>query len=512
MSGNVQIVGNCAEIPDGQGVVMKDTNVLAFDFGASGGRAMRGSFDGERIRLQELHRFPNDPVTVNGTMYWDVLRLFHEIKQGLLKAKHTAGFASIGIDTWGVDFGLLDERGYLLENPVHYRDGRTAGILEWAFDFLPRDTVYRITGSQTMEINTLFQLLSLVHHRPELLERASTLLLMPDLFNYMLTGERKTEYSIASTTQLLDARRRVWSRNVIESFGISGRIFTEIIPTGTRVGALSASIQEELGLPPVEVIAVAGHDTQDAMAAVPAREKDFIFLSCGTWSLLGTELEQPLINAQTQELNVTNEGGFGNRAAFLKNIIGLWLLQESRRQWQREGREYSYTELTALAQQAEPFGSLIDPDAPEFVPAGDIPERIREYCRRTNQKAPQTDGEICRCILESLAMKYRFALEQIQACTQKDYRTIYMVGGGTKNALLCQMTADACGMKVHAGPVEATVYGNVALQLIALGALPDLKTARRVIAASEEIVEYVPEPLSAPLWREKYEEWRKLVC
>jgi rhamnulokinase/L-fuculokinase len=483
--------------------------VLAFDFGASSGRAMLGTYDGSSIELKEIHRFSNDPVIVNGTMYWDILRLFHEIKQGLLKAKHESEFDSIGIDTWGVDFGLLDKAGNLLENPVHYRDNRTLGMLEKSFLKLPKQEFYSITGNQFMEINTAFQLLSLVLKRPELLERTDKLLLTPDLFNYMLTGEKKAEYSIASTTQLMDAKKGVWSEKVIQALGIPEHIFAPIVPSGTKIGVLSDEICEELGLKKCDVIAVAGHDTQSALVAVPSREENFIFISCGTWSLIGTELDAPLINEKSDYFNITNEGGYGRKASFLKNITGLWLVQESRRQWMREGKEYSFGQLEELAKDAEPFASFVDPDAPEFSASGDIPLRIREYCRRHNQKVPDTVGEIIRCINESLALKYRYSLDQISECTGLDYPTIHMVGGGIKSRQLCQFTADANGRRVIAGPVEATVLGNVALQLIAAGQIKDLKEARRIIGQSPDITRYEPGDVDA--WEEAYKRYKEII-
>ncbi len=493
---------------------MGNKRVLAFDFGASSGRAMLGTYEDGQIRLKEIHRFSNDPVMVNGTMYWDVLRLFYEMKQGILKAKQEGGFDSIGIDTWGVDFGLLDEDGYLLENPVHYRDSRTEGMLQESFKRIPKKRFYEITGNQFMEINTAFQLLSLKRKRPALLDRAKRMLFMPDLLNFMLTGQQKTEYSIASTSQLLDAGKRTWSREVIDALGLPGNLFTEIVPSGTKVGTLSPAICEELGVEPADVIAVAGHDTQSALVAVPAREDDFIFISCGTWSLFGTELKQPLINEKSERYNITNEGGYGNRVSFLKNIIGLWLIQESRRQWIREGEEWSFGELEemakeSIAQTGNTYPSLIDPDAPEFVPAGNVPRRIQEYCRRTGQTVPGTKGEIVRCINESLAFKYRMNLEEIADCTGKTYDSIHMVGGGTQSKLLCQMTADVCACRVVAGPVEATVMGNVALQLMAAGELEGLGEVRALIQKSPDIAVY--EPHTANGTKEAYLRFQAMV-
>lgn len=486
-----------------------EKKVLAFDFGASSGRAMCGTFDGKTIQIEELHRFSNDPVIVGNTMYWDVLRLFFEIKQGLLKSKKCGTISSIGVDTWGVDFGLLDEEGRLLENPVHYRDSRTAGMLEKSFDYIDKNQFYEITGNQFMEINTAFQLLSLKLNREQILERTDKMLLMPDLFNYLLTGEKAAEYSIASTTQLMNATQGIWSDEVIQKLSLPRSIFPEIVPSGTKIGILSDEICEELGIEKMDVMAVAGHDTQCALVSVPTSEKDFIFLSCGTWSLLGTELDHPLINDKSIYYNITNEGGCEKKVSFLKNIIGLWCIQESRRQWIREGEEYGFGELETMASEAKPFQCFIDPDAPEFVPSGNIPERIRKFCRRTGQKVPDTKGEIVRCIDESLALKYRYTVEEIIECTGKNYSTIHIVGGGTKSRLLCQFTANACGKRVSAGPVEATVLGNVALQLMASGDISSLSEARQIIADSWEIRNY--EPAQKEAWDLAYERFKKLL-
>lgn len=487
----------------------EEKRVLAFDFGASSGRAVIGRFDGRSIHMEEVHRFANDPVMIRGTMYWDILRLFHEIKQGMIKAHLAGSFTSVGIDTWGVDFGLLDEQGYLLENPVHYRDARTSGMVEEALHCISREELYHLTGNQIMPINTLFQLLSLKQQRPEMLARARTLLFMPDLMNYFLSGVRKAEYSIATTSQMLDAREKSWSRRVLEALGLPVDILPELVPTATRIGKLDAALCEELGLETASVVAVAGHDTQSAMAAVPTEQENFLFLSCGTWSLLGTELSEPVINEASAQANITNEGGYGGKASFLKNIIGLWLIQECRRQWQREGREYSFGELEQLAKAAEPFRSFIHPDAPEFVPSGNMPERIRAYCRRTGQPVPDSIGAVVRCIDESLAMRYRQAALELEACLGRAYPCLHMIGGGIQSQLLCQMTADACARPVLAGPVEATVLGNITLQLLSTGAIGSLREARQIIKASEGIRTYQPE--QAERWQAEYQRWEEIT-
>ncbi len=483
--------------------------VLAFDFGASSGRAILGTFDGEKITLKEIHRFSNDPVKVGHTFYWDVLRLFHEIKQGILKAKQYGNIDSIGIDTWGVDFGLVDEKGYLLENPVHYRDERNVGMVEKARKYMSKAEIYDRTGIQFMDFNTLFQLLSIRLNRPELLERTHKLLFMPDLFAYMLTNQMVSEYSIATTSQMVNIDSQKWDYELLKAMKIPSRILCEIVPSGTKTGHIRRSLREELGVDKIPVIAVCGHDTQSAITAIPSESKDFAFISSGTWSLFGTELDEPVVNEKAQKLNVTNEGGYNFTTAFLKNICGLWLIQESRRQWIREGKEYSYAELEKEALGAEPFKCFIDPDAPDFVAMGDMPERVREFCRKTGQYVPETVGEVMRCIYESLAMKYKFVLDGIEDCTNKKYDRIHVMGGGTKDTFLCALTASSCNRTVYAGPIEATVLGNVAVQLMASGDIKDIAEARKIIAKGENLKVY--NPVDANKWEEAYKEFVKIV-
>lgn len=483
--------------------------VLAFDFGASSGRAIIAEFDGKRITLNEVHRFLNEPVSVGGTVYWDVLRLFHEIKQGLLKAKQSGGFDSIGIDTWGVDFGLIAKDGKLIENPVHYRDARNFGMVDEAAKYMSKDEMYDRTGIQFMDFNSVFQLLSLRLNRKYILDAADKILFMPDLFNYMLTGEMNAEYSIATTSQMVNIDTKKWDDELLSALGIPQSLLCDIVPSGTKVGMLTDEICSELGLEKVPVIAVCGHDTQSAVTAVPNENKDFVFISSGTWSLFGTELEKPIINDKSKKMNVTNEGGYGFTTAFLKNICGLWLIQESRRQWIREGREYSYAELEKLALACEGFKCFIDPDSPQFGVMGDIPGRVREYCRKTGQYVPETVGEVVRCIYESLALKYRLTFDGIKDCTDKNYDSINVVGGGVKDGLLSQMTADACNVNVYAGPVEATVLGNVAVQLMASGDIKDIAEARRIISSSFELKSYAPEDTAE--WESAYVKFKNLV-
>lgn len=483
--------------------------VLAFDFGASSGRAILGTFDGEKITLQEIHRFSNDPVKVGNTFFWDVLRLFHEIKQGILKAKQFGKIESIGIDTWGVDFGLVDEKGYLLENPVHYRDDRNIGMIDEASKYMSKDEMYDRTGIQFMEFNTLFQLLSLRKNRPEMLERADKLLFMPDLLAYMLTGEKVAEYSIATTSQMVNISTQTWDKELLDTMGIPERILCDIVPAGTKTGVLRPELCEELGVDAVPVIAVCGHDTQSAITAIPSESKDFAFISSGTWSLFGTELDAPVVNDKAKRLNVTNEGGYGFTTAFLKNICGLWLIQESRRQWIREGKEYSYAELEQEALRAEPFKCFIDPDASDFVAMGDMPERVREFCRKTGQYVPETVGEVMRCIYESLAMKYKYVLAGIEDCTEKQYDRIHVMGGGTKDTFLCALTASSCNRTVYAGPIEATVLGNIAVQFMSANDIKDIAEARKIIAKGENLKVY--NPVDADKWEEAYKDFVKIV-
>lgn len=487
-----------------------DKYALAFDFGASSGRAILGGFDGNKIDLQEVHRFDNNPVTVLGTYYWDVLNLFFEIKQGLSLAKQKGEFQSVGIDTWGVDFGLLDKNGELMQNPVHYRDRRTEGLIPEVEELVGGDGLYNRNGIQIMDINTLFQLYSLAKNHPDFLARVDKALLMPDLLGYFLTGQKTSEYSIASTSQLMDVNTHQWDTELMKILGIPQDLFPPIVAGGTPLGTLTPEIQNELSLGPVEVISISGHDTACAVVAAPAQEKDFIYISCGTWSLFGTELDAPILSEKAAAYNITNEGGYGGTIRFLKNIIGLWLIQETRRQYRREGQNYSYNDLEKHALASKPFAYFIDPDDEAFVAPGNLPRRIREYCTKTGQGTPETVGEIMRCIYESIAMKYRYAFEQISDCTGKTYHHIHMVGGGTKDNLLCSMAASSTGVPIVAGPIEATALGNIAVQLMARGEIRDIWHAREVIRNSFEPVTY--EPQDTADWDTAYARFRDIIA
>lgn len=477
---------------------------LAFDLGAESGRAILGQLAGERLRLSEVYRFPNVPVRLPDGLHWDVLRLWTEIKESLrlVAREHAANLAGVGLDTWGVDFALLDRDGALLANPHHYRDSRTDGILAEAFRRVPRQEIFAQTGIQFMPINSLYQLLAMVIQRSPLLEAAQTFLTMPDLFNYWLTGRQVGEFSIATTTQCYDPRQGDWARPLLERLGIPTRIFPPLVPSGTVLGPLLPSVAEEVGLGSVPIIAPACHDTAAAVAAVPAEGKDFVYISSGTWSLLGTELPEPIINEQSLAFDFTNEGGVGGTFRFLKNITGLWLVQECRRTWARQGQEFSYDELAPMAAQAAPLQSIVDPDDAEFAKHGDMPARIRACCQRTGQAMPQSTGEVVRCALESLALKYRWVLERLEMILRRRLEPIHIVGGGAQNRLLCQLTADATGRRVVAGPVEATAIGNIIVQGMAMGHIASLAEGRRVVRHSCALATY--EPVGHPGWEEAY--------
>ncbi len=490
----------------------KNFKFLAFDFGASSGRAMLATFDGEKITLEEKHRFSNDPVEINGSLHWDVLRLFFEIKQGILKCANSGDrdIDCIGIDTWGVDYGLLDENDKLLGNPYHYRDTRTDGMYDEAFKKVSKEEIFESTGIAFNWFNTLFQLLSAKLSGDVTLKNAKTLLFMPDLFNFFLTGKKKCEYTIASTSQMFDSKTHKWSTELLEKLGIPTDIYPEIIYPGETVGTLKPELAEELGVGEIPVIAVASHDTGSAVASVPVTDtKDFIYISSGTWSLMGVELDKPNISAEVMEHNFTNEGGVNKTIRFLKNIMGLWLIQESRRQWDREGELLSFDELEKQANEAEPFASLIDPDYPEFQTPGNMPKRIKNYCERTGQKIPETKGEIVRCIAESLAFKYRKTIEGMEEVNGKKYNIVHIVGGGIKDKMICKFTANATKRVVEAGPVEATSIGNVLVQAMAVGAIKDLTEGRQVVKNSFDIARYEPE--NSEVWDAAYKKWNEII-
>lgn len=482
---------------------------LAFDYGASTGRAFLADFDGSTVALTEVHRFENNPVSLGNTLYWDFPRLFFELKQGLLRAKTQGKFDAVGIDTWGLDFGLLDGRGDLLDLPVHYRDDRCEGMMERAELLMPREELYRRTGIQFMRINTLNQLLSLRLARPEVLERAESLLLMPDLLGYFLTGERTCEYSMASTTGLLNAATRQWDPEVLERLGLPHRLFLPTRLPGYTLGDLCPHIAEELEVPPVPVLTVAGHDTGSAVASVPARESEFAYISSGTWSLLGAETAAPVLEGDAYRFNFTNEGGVGGSIRLLKNIMGLWIIQECRRRWRTEGRSWEYADLAQAASRCPAFAGFFDPDDDSLIAPPDMPAALRALLLAKGQGVPDTDAALARCVYENLALRYRQTLERLERITGVHYGKLYVVGGGAQNELLNQMTADALGIPVAAGPGEATVMGNVLVQLMAQGELGSLKEGRALVRESCALKVFEPREKSA--WDDAYGRFLSVV-
>jgi rhamnulokinase len=486
-------------------------NFLAIDLGAESGRAILATLDGQQLSLTDIHRFPNGPVRLPDGLHWDILRLWSEIKTALHIAthKHNVQLAGIGIDTWGVDYGLLDRSGALIGNPYHYRDSRTDGMVEESFKRLPRERIFDLTGIQFMQLNTLYQLFSQVVQQSPALQIAETFLTTPDLLNYWLTGRKACEFTMATTTQCYDPRRCAWSQPLLQALGIPTHIFPEVVQPGTVLGHVLPEIAEETGCGAVTVIAPACHDTGSAVAAVPAEAPHFAWISSGTWSIMGAEASDPIVNAHSLKYNFTNEGGVNGTWRFSKNIMGLWLVQECRRTWARAGEELSYAEITRLAAEAEPFHSIIDVDAADFFQPGDMPARIQKYCERAQQPVPETKGAIVRCALESLALKYRWVLDRLEEMLGYHLEPIHIIGGGTQNRLLNQLTADATNRSMVAGPIEATAIGNVLLQAIALGHLKSLSEARAVVRHSFKPATYEPQP--SDRWDAAYEKLQKLM-
>jgi rhamnulokinase len=489
--------------------------LLAVDLGASSGRHVLGRFDGEKLRLEEVYRFDNGPVRVQDSLHWDLLRQWSEVQRGLKAAASQCEdpIQSIGVDTWGVDFGLLGRGDTLLANPHHYRDPRTEGILERAWSVVPREAIFSATGLQFMPFNTLYQLLALKEADSPLLEMAERLLMIPDLFHWFLTGQKTNEFTNATTTQFYNPASGSWSTSLLERFGLPTHLVGEITPPGTDLGPVLDSVSDETGLRGTRVVAPGTHDTASAVMAVPAvgpsgQQPDWCYISSGTWSLMGVEVTKPVINETCAELNFTNEGGVGGTIRLLKNIAGLWLLQECRRIWARQGRDYTWQALIQLVQAASPT-ALVDPDDGAFLAPRDMPEAIRQYCRETGQEAPQDDGAICRCALDSLAMKYRRVLEWIQQLIGHRIETIHVVGGGSQNGYLCQATANACGRRVLAGPTEATAIGNVMMQAVSTGAVASIEQARAVIAASFDVDVYEPRDVDA--WEAAHGRFREVT-
>ena len=480
---------------------------LALDLGAESGRAIAGTFDGERLTLREVHRFPNVPVRRDESVHWDLPALFDEVKRGIATAAtlFQDELVSVGVDTWGVDYGLLDEHGRLMGLPHQYRDSRTAGIQDSVMERLGKGFLYEQTGIQLMEMNTIYQLLAEPQER---LAQASNLLFIPDLISYWLTGVISTERTFASTSQLYDVRKRDWAHPLLDALGLPTHILGDIRDAGESLGLLLPKVAEETGASGVNVVLPGTHDTASAVAAVPAGDGTWAFLSSGTWSLLGIETPKPVMNEGAKAFELGNEVGVLGTMRPLKNISGLWLVQQCRATWEAEGNRHSYAELTQMAEESSPFTSMIDPDDPSFTPVGDMPARIADFCARTGQKPPSTRGEVVRTVLESLALRYRMALEAIEGIVDSRMDTLHIVGGGGQNLLLNQFTANAVGRPVVVGPVEATAAGNILMQLVAAGEISSLAEGREIIRRSFELTTYLPE--DANEWGEAYQLFKRV--
>ncbi len=477
---------------------------LGFDLGASSGRAMLGTLSGGKLELTEIHRFTNQMQLINGHYFWNIFSLFNELKTGLKKCVKEYGIQpeSIGVDTWGVDFVHLTKEGLILSLPFAYRDSRTNTSMDDLFQVVPQEEVYAQTGIQFMQFNSLFQLFSMVKDQSSLLEITDSILFMPDALNYLFSGVKKSEFSIASTSQMIVPGTCNWNLELIEKAGIPTKILQEIILPGTILGPILPEVSGETGSKPVPVIAVAGHDTGSAIVSVPGLQNNFAYISSGTWSLMGIESPTPIVSEQTRQLNFTNEGGVEGTTRFLKNIMGMWLIQEVQRIWENEGTKYSWPEMVELARKSEPFKFLVNPDDPMFLNPRDMVQAVRDFCYQTAQGTPQNHGETIRCIYDSLALKYRFTMEQIQDITGKPIEVLHIIGGGANNHFLNQLTADATGLNVVAGPTEATAIGNILIQAKALGYVASLNEIRELVANSFELVHFVP---SGELdWEEAY--------
>jgi rhamnulokinase len=484
---------------------------LAVDLGAGSGRVLAGEFDGEHITLHELNRFENTPVELPDGWHWNITSLYQSILDGLRLAfkKYGDAAVSVGVDTWGVDYALLDKEGRMLGLPYQYRDARTDGMMEAAYAKVPKEEIYAATGIQFMFINSLYQLVSEVESKSPALAVAEDLLFIPDLFSYWLSGVKSQERSFVSTSQLYNPKTKDWDYDLIEKMGLPKHLFKTITDPATVLGSLRASLAEDIGFSDLKVVTVAGHDTASAVAAVPCEGSTPAYLSSGTWSLMGLELNEPVISEQSFEDALTNEIGIDGTVRFLKNICGLWLLQESRRYWLSKGQDLAYGEMASLAAEAAPFRSLIDPDDARFAHSGRMPEKVREYCLETGQETPETPGEVIRCICESLALRYAEVWERLLHHTDDPPKVLHIVGGGCQDHLLSQFTANALGIIVKAGPVEATGLGNIIAQMMADGAIKSLAEGRALVSASFPIEAFLP--VDGEIWAKAREKFSKIT-
>jgi len=493
---------------------MAEQCYLAVDLGAESGRVMAGLIDRDRVRLEELHRCPNGPVNLAGTLRWNVLGLWTEIQKGLAKAAADYGDAivSVGVDTWGVDFALLSPTSELLGLPYCYRDSRTQGMQEHTFTRVPRQEVFGATGIQFMEFNTLFQLMGLAQSNRALLEMADRMLMMPDFFHWLMCGSRVAEFTDATTTQCFSPTERDWAFEMLRRLELPTDLFPEVVEPGTRLGPLREDVARLAGMKRIDVVAPATHDTGSAVAAVPTQRTgstDWAYISAGTWCLVGTEVRDAILSPRALKLNVTNEGGVDGTYRLLRNVVGLWLVQQCRRSFERRGQSMNYAQLTQIASEAPPFRSIIDPDDPAFLNPDDMPTAIQDWCRKTDQPVPETEGQLVRCALESLALKYRMVLGWLEELNGSRVEVIHIVGGGTQNQVLNQFAANACGRLVVTGPIEATALGNVLVQARTNGVIGSLTELRDVVHRSSTLTEY--EPQNTDVWEQAYERLVALV-
>jgi len=482
---------------------------IAFDLGATSGRAIAGTLSDGKIKLEEISRFSNGIIPVGDHFHWNILGIYNILRNSLKTLAQEGKYkpVSIGIDTWGVDFGLLAKDGSLLGEPYAYRDPHTNGMMEEYFKLVPREKVYDLTGIQFMQFNSLFQLFAMKRNNSSLLESASDLLFLPDLLNYLFTGVKKAEFTIASTSQMLNPKTMNWASELFDAFGAPVSLMQEIVLPGTIVGTLSETIAKETGIGKIPVVAVGAHDTASAIAAVPAEGENWAYLSSGTWSLMGIETRKAIVNKETEAMNFTNEGGIEGTFRFLKNITGMWLMEQCRKDW--EHYNYSYDQLDDLAKAEKPFLSIVDPDAPDFMNPENMAEAIKGFCSRTGQKTPETPAQFVRCIYDSLALKYRHVIELLKKVSPHPIEKLHVIGGGSKNTYLCQLTANAIGMPVIAGPSEGTSMGNLLVQAMAMGHLKSLADIRKVVRNSIETKTYLPQDTEQ--WDSAYKQITELL-
>jgi len=485
---------------------MGESSHIAFDLGAESGRCLLGKVKDGCLSVREISRFPNKMILVSGHLHWNVFELFEQMTKGMASCQGE-GVESVGVDTWGVDFALLDRQGNVLGLPFSYRDHRTDGAVESFLTKIPCERLHSLTGLQILWVNTVFQLEAMVRDRSPLLEIASDLLFMPDFFHYLMTGVKKTEFSFATTSQLYNPHTRQWCSEVFEALGLPISLMQEIVPTASVLGRLQGHVSKETGLGDIPVVAVATHDTASAVAAVPAAGDDWAFISSGTWSIVGVLTEKPITNKMTLSGNFSNEGASGGNIRLLKNINALWLLQQCRRSWSPDG-SLTYEEIRSLAESAPALRCFVDPDFPGFANPDDMPSAIVDFCRQTSQPAPSTRGEIARCVMESIALKYRAVIDKLRVLHGKPINRVHVVGGGARNELLNQFAADAIGLPILAGPLEATAIGNLLLQAKALGGVASDEDIRQVVMNSFQVAKY--EPSGSASWEKAYERFKEI--